>query len=348
MTGAGGSTASTVTTGGGSTNLGTGTTLGGATSGGGATGTGGAAGDPFAPTVTPTKAGNLWTFTFGRNKLVVNAALGARVTEFSIDGKNAFHTEGSTFWPSPQSAFGWPPPPAIDSAAYTATLVDNVLTLVGGTDSTATDGHTVTNVSVTKRFSVNEASGYVTCEYEIINHGTATASWAPWENTRIPRSALLFFPAGSDISITQKSFMHVLDLAAVDGVRWLDYPNAGVTGDNDIAEYDGAEGWLAAADKIDTTKNYLFLKQFPDAAPASLPAGQGEIQLWTSATAAKTYTEMEEQGAAKSLARNASYKWASRWSLTEIPAEVDVTAGSETLVAHARSLVIAAATTAGN
>ena len=62
--------------------------------------------------VTPQvdSAGN-WSFSFGRYRLVVAGAHGARVIEFSIDGNNLIDANaGSTFWPSPQQAYTWPPP----------------------------------------------------------------------------------------------------------------------------------------------------------------------------------------------------------------------------------------------
>lgn len=55
-------------------------------------------------------------------RMVVDAAIGGRIMEFSCHGRNALVTGGpqfgSTFWISPQSLWDWPPPVEIDSAPY--------------------------------------------------------------------------------------------------------------------------------------------------------------------------------------------------------------------------------------
>jgi len=52
-----------------------------------------------------------------------------RITSFLVDGRNFLTDDkvdslnwGSTFWPSPQSDWDWPPPAAIDNEPYTVTL----------------------------------------------------------------------------------------------------------------------------------------------------------------------------------------------------------------------------------
>src|SRR5262245_32367067 len=73
----------------------------------------GGAGDKpisFTP-VAATTDGRLYTLTLGDLKMVVDAMKGARITEFSLRGKNALVTHdensnyGGTYWPSPQSSW---------------------------------------------------------------------------------------------------------------------------------------------------------------------------------------------------------------------------------------------------
>ncbi len=142
--------------------------------------------------VTPQvdSAGN-WSFSFGRYRFVVAAARGGRIVEFSIDGNNLIDpTEGSTFWPSPQQAFTWPPPAEIDSAAYAAQAEGTSLSLTSKIAKTL-------NLSVRKRFSVNAASGIVSIEYQLVNESTSqSAPWAPWEVTRVRAGGYTFAPKG--------------------------------------------------------------------------------------------------------------------------------------------------------
>jgi hypothetical protein len=291
--------------------------------------------------VTPKvdKAGN-WSFTFGRYRLVV-AAAGARVTELSIDGLNLIDpTGGSTFWPSPQQTWVWPPPPEIDSGDYDADSDATSLTL---TSAVATG----LGLSVQKRFWVNAASGVVSIEYQLTNEDSVAASWAPWEVTRVRAGGYTFAPKGpGNRTINQDSFQYPLTLTllppapATNRIEWLNYPSLGpsLSQDNYINEFDGAEGWLAHANRLGKAKlPVLFVKSFVDADDASLPTNQAEIQLWTSGTAKTKLIEVEEQGAEQELSPGESLTWTVRWSVCELASDVELSAGSAELAALARA-----------
>jgi len=293
--------------------------------------------------VTPEvdSAGN-WSFTFGRYRFVVAAARGARVTEFSIDGANLIdQSNGSTFWPSPQQAYTWPPPAELDSAAYVAKAEGATLSLTSKVSKTL-------DLSVQKRFWVNASSGVVSIEYQLINESKLSASWAPWEVTRVRAGGYTFAPRGpGNRTITQDSFQYPLPLTllpaapAAGGIEWLNYPSLNLTQANYINEFDGAEGWLAHANRFG--KNLLpvlFVKSFIDAADESLPTNQAEIQLWTSGTANPKLIEVEEQGALQELSPGASLSWTVHWSACELPSSSVLAAGNATLATLARAHAI--------
>ena len=55
---------------------------------------------------------------------------GGLITAWKLDGRNVLlatadsdSLDGSTFWPSPQSDWDWPPPHAIDAAPYASTVM---------------------------------------------------------------------------------------------------------------------------------------------------------------------------------------------------------------------------------
>src|SRR6476659_4809949 len=61
--------------------------------------------------------------------LEIDPTVGARVTGLLVEGRNLLTgpdvdpgNHGSTFWTSPQSAWGWPPVPEIDSAPFQPSL----------------------------------------------------------------------------------------------------------------------------------------------------------------------------------------------------------------------------------
>ncbi len=303
---------------------------------------GGAAPRPeLQGTVTPDvdSAGN-WSFTFGRYRFVVAGSHGARVIEFSIDGINLIDpTQGSTFWPSPQQAFTWPPPAEIDSAAY---VVQSDATSLSLTSEIAKS----LGLSVHKRFWVNEASGVVSLEYQLINQSTLSASWAPWEVTRVRAGGYTFAPKGPGSRTISEDFpllpMSLLPPPpAANGIEWLNYPSLNLTQDNYINEFDGAEGWLAHANRLGKASlPILFVKSFVDAPDASLPVNQAEIQIWTSGTANPKLIEVEEQGAEQVLLPGASLSWTVHWSACELPNSTLLAAGNVDLAAFARAHAI--------
>ncbi|MEO6601797.1 MAG: hypothetical protein ABIQ16_18105 [Polyangiaceae bacterium] len=293
--------------------------------------------------VTPQvdSAGN-WSFVFGRYRLLVAGAHGARVTEFSIDGSNLIDpTEGSTFWPSPQRDDTWPPPVQLDSSAYTTQSDSASLTLTSAIATTL-------GLRVCKRFWANAASGVVSIEYQLINESKLSAAWAPWEVTRVRAGGYTFAPRGpGNRAITQDSWQYPLPMSllppppAEGGIDWLDYASLKLTQDNYITEFDGAEGWLAHADRFGKALlPVLFVKSFVDAPDTSLPPNQAEIQLWTSGTAKPKLIEVEQQGALQQLAPGESLSWTVHWSACELPSSSLLAAGNLKLAAFARAHAI--------
>ncbi|MEO8902541.1 MAG: DUF4380 domain-containing protein [Polyangiaceae bacterium] len=302
-----------------------------------------APGPTLQGSITPQadSAGN-WSFVFGRYRLVVAGSHGARVTEFSIDESNLIDdAQGSTFWPSPQQAYPWPPPAELDSAAYTSEADSTSLTLTSAIAPTL-------GLRVRKRFWANAASGVISIEYELINEGTKSAAWAPWEVTRVRAGGYTFAPRGpGNRTIIEDSWQYPLPTSllppppAVGGIAWVDYAALKLTQDNYISEFDGAEGWLAHADRFGKALlPVLFVKSFVDAPDASLPPNQAEIQLWTSGTAKPKLIEVEQQGALQELAAGESLSWTVHWSACELPSSSLLAAGNLKLAAFARAHAI--------
>ena len=305
---------------------------------------GGSARPALAASVTPQvdTAGN-WTFSFGRYRFVIAASHGAKVTEFSIDGLNVLDATGSTFWPSPQQAYPWPVPAEIDTGVYKAQVSAATLNLTSATAKTI-------GLSVKKRIWVNAESSVVNIEYQLINQSKQSASWAPWEVTRVRAGGYTFAPLGPGTrTITEDTFQLPLPLTllppapAAHGIEWLDYPgvSTSLTKDNYIIEFDGAEGWLAHANRFGKSQlPVLFVKSFVDAPDEQLPSTEAEIQLWTSGTTDPKLIEVEEQGAQVELLPGAALTWTVHWSACELPSAQLLAAGNASLAAFARALAI--------
>ncbi len=274
--------------------------------------------------VTPTVAGDVYSFAVGGVGFSVNAAVGARITSLTagavellagtaVNGSNY----GSTFWTSPQSAWTWPPPAAIDSSAYAASINGDTVVMVGGSDPAL-------GLAVDKAFSADAASGWITIGYTVRNTGTAAVSVAPWEITRVPTGGIAFFPLGSG-GVAGNSTLTVSQLGAE---LWFDSATQGAQDQKLFA--DGGGGWSAHA-----AQGHLFVKRFVDVPAGGAASGEAEIEIYSGAG----YVELEVQGVLTSLAVGASLVWTTEWKVVPIPAGIPVESGSAALVELAVEVV---------
>jgi hypothetical protein len=284
---------------------------------------------PAMPAV-PTVSGTVYTFTAGNIVFAVDAAKAGRIVTFSLAGKNiltaAKNSEdnnwGSTFWPSPQSAWNWPPPVELDPNPYSASLSGAVLTLASQTFAAL-------GLSVTKQFSVDGSTGVVTIRYGLVNHGTQAVSVAPWEISRVAAGGLTFFPLGD--GTPSKGMQDLLNLQMSGGVAWFAYDATAITNDQKVFA-DGHEGWIAHAGG-----NLLLVKAFSDTPATQAAPGEAEIEIYTDA--GHSYIEVENQGAYVSVAPGATSTWTVRWFLRQLDASVSVQPGSAELLSLVRGLL---------
>jgi hypothetical protein len=278
----------------------------------------------------PTVEGTVYTFTFGDTVFAVDAAKGGRIVTFSLAGKNiltaAKNSEdnnwGSTFWPSPQSDWNWPPPSQIDPGPYQAQVSGATLSLSSPTAAEL-------GLAVTKKFTVDTATDALTIDYGLVNHGTQACKVAPWEITRVASGGLTFFPMGD--GAPRKGMQALLNLQIAGGVAWFACDTVAAKSDQKVFA-DGHEGWIAHVDG-----NLLLVKAFADTPVAQAAPGEAEIELYTDA--AHSYVEVENQGAYASLAPGATATWTVRWFLRQLDASISVQPGSADLLRTVRALV---------
>jgi len=316
-------------TGTGGSTSGAGGTGGGAGKGsGGATGTGGGAGGAAASPVTPTEVSGSGTYGFSWGDVLfqVDASTGGRVSKLSLSGTDLIvgpasdaTTWGAVFWTSPRSAWTpqtWPPPAAIDNAAYTPTISGNDLIMTGSTDSSI-------GVAMVKDYTADATSGWITINYTI--KASKAIKAAPWEVARVPRGGVVFFPLGVSSSLAAGP----LAVTQSGGAVWFDDAAKTATSPSgDKLAADGTMGWEAYAVGGD-----LFLKRFTDTpTSAQAPSPEGEICIYPGAT----WLEFEVQGPYTSIAANGTLPWKVQWKVVKIPSSVTVAAGSSTLFAFAQ------------
>ena len=306
---------------------------GGRNSTGGAGASGGNVSD-YQP-VAATNDGDTYTLQMGRIKMVVNAAVGARITEFSFDGSNVLtgpnvdtntadpphNNYGSTYWTSPQSAWPWPPPAAIDRQAYSGGIdtASKSIQLLSGTV-------TISNVpiTVTKKFVAVPESGAIDVTYTLTNTSpSASLTAAPWQISRvIGTGSLTFFDKGTGSYVSSPTTFTLTDQ---DGIYW--YPFVAETTDYK-AKSDGA-GWIAHV----TSGSLLLLFQYPDIQPSQFAPSEAEVEIYTGPHG--DYIEIEPQGASTTIAPGGTLQWTVRWKLRQVPNGTAISAGSADLEAFA-------------
>ncbi|HYP87367.1 MAG TPA: hypothetical protein VEQ59_04425, partial [Polyangiaceae bacterium] len=247
-----------------------GSSTGGAASTAGSGGqTGGTAGSGGSSTAAPVATATGYSFTFGDVVMEINTQVGARVSKLAIAGSDLIMTSatdpttwGSVFWTSPRADWRpdqWPPPVAIDNAAYTASLSGTHVVATGPVD----DGQ---GTSMAKDYSVDAATGWITLAYTV--KASKALKAAPWEISRVPRGGLVFFPKGTGaltpgpLTITQTTSQSL-------NIAWFDdAPKTATSPDGDKCYGDGA-GWTAYV-----INGNLFLKKFVDQPATAQASGE--------------------------------------------------------------------------
>ena len=288
---------------------------------GGAVGTGGATSSPVVPTTVSSTGRD--SFAFGDVVFEVDPQVGARVATLSLGGTNMVATIsgtdnttwGAVFWTSPQKSWdsNWPPPAALDSDPYTGSISGNHVVLNSGS-------YAALGVSVSKDYSADAGTGWITIVYTI--KATKAVQAAPWENCRVPRGGLAFFPAGT--SLTKGP----LTMTETAGIDWFDDTSKSAkstSGEKAIA--DGSGGWAAYA-----LGGNLFLRKFTNTPASAQAPGEGQDEIYPGTG----FLELEVQGPYTSIPAGGNLSYTVAWRIVKIPTSVTVSAGSTTLADFAK------------
>jgi len=274
-------------------------------------------------------------FTMGLVSARVDLRLGARLIRFRLGeldalldasvvaGTDNANNFGATFWPSPQSVWGWPPPPAIDSLPYRAEAE-------GSESGWASDPARLfdgSRLSVRKVFRALEEQGAFEISYTIRNEGDRPVEVAPWQISRVRAGGTTFFRLGpggidrDDLATEQRG-----------GFVWYRYDAEAVTreGQKTLAD---ATGWVAQL-----SGDLLLVQTYPDVAPGAAAPGEAEMELY--ANPGRTYVEIEPQGQLCSLGPGARTEpWTVRWFVRRVPDHIDRTPGSNALIELVQRIV---------
>lgn len=278
--------------------------------------------------VKTSKNGENFRLELGALALEVDANDGGRIVEFSLDGRNALVTRaesgaayGSSFWPSPQSDWNWPPPAEIDRDPWRADFTASGLELSSGTNAAL-------GLSVSQRIRLEPSPPSAVIEYTLHNQGSSARRVAPWQNSRVRPGGLTFYPS-NDATLPQSG----LTFVSKNGAAFFQHDAASMKR-NQKSFGDGLEGFLAHVDR-----ELLFVKVFPDVPPNGAAPGEAEIEIYVDG--AGKFVEVEQQGAYVEIPPGGTSSWSVRWQLERVPKEL-VSAGNPELLARARKLAASA------
>lgn len=263
-------------------------------------------------------------------KLCVDASMGGHIIEFSLSGDNALATRGpeigSTFWPSPQQAWGWPPPEVLDKAPYSVNRREERIELL----SSVCDR---TGLQLKKIFILH--ADRLQVEYTMINPGGEPLSYAPWEITRIPGGLTFYESVEEPLALSTGA-------AVIDGgYVWHSYAPERQE-QNEKIFGNGSSGWLA-----NVHKGLLLVKQFEPTPASAVAPGEAEIEIYGHGDAQQPYIEIEQQGRYGSLAPGERLQWQVTWYLSRLPETLRPVAGNEQLPQWVKDLLLARSASGG-
>ncbi len=274
----------------------------------------------------PRPAGMVYAFIFGDQELVIDPSDGARTVGFKLAGKNVLlerqdnpEAYGSSFWTSPQSDWGWPPPPELAGKAWAVETGGSALLLRSKPVAKL-------SIEVSERVSVDLAKQFATFEYSIKNAGSTPKKIAPWQNTRVAPGGLTLYPSGGALSAES-----TLKFDTAGEIAFFKHDPSQFK--NGVKSFgDGKEGWLAHV-----SGELVLIKTFPDVPREQQAPKEAEIELYVDG--AGQFVEVEQQGPYTELQPGASSTWTVKWYLRKLPPGVKGEAASKELVDFIRASI---------
>lgn len=277
-----------------------------------------------AGAVKPTERDGKYQLEVGELSIEIDPSAGGRISRLRFAGQDLLTSPdvdatnwGSTFWPSPQQRWGWPPVPELDSQPYTGGISGDAIVLTSQVGQRA-------KVKVSKRFSARAEPAALDVEYTLTNEDSSAISWAAWEVSRVAPGGLTFFPTGS------KTVNSALAVVGMGAITWYEHEPNMLPMEGRKYSADGAGGWLAHV-----AGDTLLVKKWSDVpAEQQAPAPEAEIAIY----AAPRYVELEPQGPYTQLMPGESLTWSVRWIVQRLSPDARAELGNAALVELAQSL----------
>lgn len=260
--------------------------------------------------------------------LKLDANSGGRIEGIYLNGQNFLTGQeinednwGSTFWPSPQSAWGWPPSAELDKDAYEAVQEDGLIRLTSKKDPKL-------GYVFVKSFEADNSDTSFVITYTIENKSDQPTIIAPWEISRVAPKGLTFFPTGKG---AKRGDLVPLIKDTI-GITWFSYNGDLIPEGVPKLIADGSEGWMAQVNG-----DHILIKKFKDISEKEAAPEEGEIELY--ANPDKSYIEIEQQGAYETIKAGESSSWEVKWYLRKLPEGISSSVGNQELADYVRKIV---------
>ena len=253
---------------------------------------------------------------------------GGRLEAFALNGENCLSGKninsgnwGTSLWPSPQEAWGWPPSQQLDNLTYFVVSDSSEIVLKSQKD-------TKQAFVLTKSYKIDIKDTSLIVTYTIVNDTTVAQKVAAWEISRVAPGGLTFYPTGEE---PKRGILASLTKDSI-GVTWFQYDTTTIP-KNGVPKLlaDGKEGWLAQA-----KNGFLLVKLFEDVAVGKYAPKEGEIEMY--ANPDKSYIEIEQQGTYIELKAGERIVYVVKYKLMKLPSSVHVGIGDVDLLKIARSV----------
>jgi hypothetical protein len=270
---------------------------------------------------------SIYELNFNNLHLQVDRNTGGRIISCRLGNKELLigkkvnpEDYGSTFWPSPQSRWNWPPPATLDNKPYEILKSKNSLVLSSENDPQL-------DLKFLKEFAVDTIDSSFVIEYSIINLKDTARPAAPWEVTRVP-GQLSFFPIGKN-KVLKKS--NLKSTSRIDGILWYTY-NPGILDKGEKLFAEASAGWLAHVND-----GIVFIKKFEHVPANEIAPGEGEVEIY--ATSNFPYIELENQGSQVILQPNDTLHWQVKWYIRALPSKIKTVAGNKELLDFVKTVL---------
>lgn len=267
---------------------------------------------------------------FANLELTVEPETGGRISslkfgdkEFLVTKGNSPFSYGSTFWPSPQSVWNWPPPAVLDRAPYEVIDSTNKLILKSKKDETL-------GLQFNKEISISEKDTSVQILYSIINSSNTNKKASPWEITRMFKGGLVFFPKG--LTEPKAKSFDPIPYTESNNLLWYKINKDEKLNNHLLSVSDGSEGWLAYA-----FDGYIFIKSFEDVHPENQAPNEGEIPIYIDSKSQNV--EIEVQGPYTNIKPGKELLWKMKWFVRKMPNNLKTESANKELIEFVKSVI---------